>query len=355
MIAELSALILDWYGKFGRVLPWRSNPRPYSVWVSEIMLQQTRVETVLPYYERWMQRFPAVPGLANAGLHEVLQIWEGLGYYSRARSLHKTAQILMLDHNGQLPDDPAALKRLPGIGPYTAAAILSIAFNRDIAAIDGNIRRVYSRLLDITAPLKTRENEHLVGRAARDHLPPGKAGDFNQALMDLGACICIPARPLCAECPVSAQCLARQRNVQEHRPVVIPREPIPSFLVVAAVIENNGAVLIARRPENGLLGGLWEFPGGKVEAGETFSSALSRELREELAVEITVGLPRGVYRHAYTHFRVELHAFSCKLISGLPRPLQASEIRWVELADLSNHPMGKIDRQISRRLQSGIE
>jgi A/G-specific adenine glycosylase len=319
------------------------------------MLQQTRVETVIPYFERWMARFPTIPDLAQTDLQEVLSLWEGLGYYSRARAMHRTAQILVKDFGGNLPDDPDSLKLLPGIGPYTAAAILSIAYKRDIAAIDGNIRRVYSRLMDITAPLKTRQSESLIRQAAREHLPSGRAGDFNQALMDLGAGVCLPSRPRCELCPVSCICLARTRGVQEQRPVVLPREPIPFFLVTAAVIKKNGEVLIARRPENGLLGGMWEFPGGKVEAGETFSAALVRELREDLGVKIIVGEPHGVFRHAYTHFRIELHTFFCKLVSGQPRPLQAADVRWVGLADLSGYPMGKIDRLISRDLQAGIE
>ncbi len=355
MTDELPSLLLEWYARSGRKLPWRDQPRPYPVWVSEIMLQQTRVGTVVPYFERWMTHFPTIPDLAQADLQEVLSFWEGLGYYSRARAMHRSAQILVQDYNGNLPDDLDSLKRLPGIGPYTAAAILSIAFNRDTAAIDGNIRRVYSRLLDITAPMKTRQGEFLIRQAAHEHLPAGRAGDFNQALMDLGAGVCLPSHPRCEVCPLSCICLARSRGVQEERPVILPREPIPFYLVAAAVIVKDGEVLIARRPENGLLGGMWEFPGGKVEVGETFITALVRELREELGVEITVGEPLGVFRHAYTHFRVELHAFFCDLVSGQPEPLQAADVRWVRLADLSGYPMGKIDRLISRNLQAGIE
>ncbi|MHC1782890.1 MAG: A/G-specific adenine glycosylase [Anaerolineaceae bacterium] len=355
MTAELATPLLEWYRREGRILPWRSNPQPYQVWVSEIMLQQTRVETVMPYYQRWLELFPSIITLAQAGIQEILSAWEGLGYYSRARAMHKTAQILVNEHKGVIPDDPDTLKRLPGIGPYTAAAILSIAFHHDIPAIDGNIRRVYSRLFDLAAPLKSPESENLIKKAACENLPPGQAGDYNQALMDLGAGICLPTHPRCDLCPLSQSCLARERNVQEQRPVIIPKEAVPFYLVTAAVIQTDGNVLIARRPEKGLLGGMWEFPGGKVETGESLPNALVREIEEELGVQIAVGQPCGVFRHAYTHFRIELHAFSCGILSGDPQPLQASEVRWVDPAELSKFPMGKVDRLISRKLQMGIE
>jgi A/G-specific adenine glycosylase len=355
MNPDLARLLLEWYRREGRNLPWRSNPHPYQVWVSEIMLQQTRVETVIPYYQRWLERFPSIFTLAQADIQEVLSAWEGLGYYSRARALHKSAQILVNEYDGKIPDDPDTLKRLPGIGPYTSGAILSIAFRKDIPAIDGNIRRVYSRLFDITALLKSPESEILIKKAAFENLPPGQAGDYNQALMDLGAGICLPAHPRCEICPLSQFCLARQRKVQDQRPVVIPKEAVPFYLVTAAVMQSGRKVLIARRSEKGLLGGMWEFPGGKVEPGENLPDALVREINEELGIQIAVGQPCGVFRHAYTHFRIKLHAFFCCIISGEPQPLQAEEIRWVNLADLSKFPMGKVDRLISRQLQMGIE
>jgi A/G-specific adenine glycosylase len=350
MSAEIAAALLAWYARHARQLPWRGHPDPYAVWVSEIMLQQTRVETVIPYFERWMARFPSIPALAAASQQEVLQAWEGLGYYSRARSLHRAAQVVAEKFGGQLPSTRAELAGLPGIGPYTAGAIASIAFGRDEPALDGNIRRVLARIFNVDIPARSPAGEALLWQHARKLLPPGRAGDFNQALMDLGSAICTPRAPRCLLCPVNAFCQAFALGVQEARPVLAAKAPVPHYLVTAAVIWRDGRVLLARRPANGLLGGMWEFPGGKVEPGEELAEGLRREIREELGVEIEVGEPFGVYRHAYTHFKVTLHAFACRIESGEPRALEASQITWAAPEELADYPMGKIDRQIAKRI-----
>lgn len=350
MSAAFADALLGWYDHHARRLPWRGHPDPYAVWVSEIMLQQTRVETVIPYFERWMARFPSISALAAASQQDVLQAWEGLGYYSRARSLHRAAQMVMQQHGGQLPQQRAVLEKLPGIGEYTAGAILSIAFGQDEAALDGNIRRVLARLFDVTLPARSPQGEALLWQLARENLPPGRAGDFNQALMDLGAGICAPRMPACTLCPLNSFCQAFRLGVQEQRPVLEPKAPVPHLTVTAAVIWRGSEVLVTRRPEAGLLGGMWEFPGGKLEAGETLPEGLRREIREELGVEIIVGEPFGVYRHAYTHFKVTLHAFHCQIAQGEPQTLHHSALAWCAPAQLSELPMGKIDRQIARRL-----
>jgi A/G-specific adenine glycosylase len=343
-------LLLDWYQRHARVLPWRGHPDPYAVWVSEIMLQQTRVEAVIPYFERWMKRFPTVERLAEAEQYEVLKLWEGLGYYSRVRNLHRAAQIVARDFNAQMPESADLLCKLPGIGRYTAAAIASIAFGQDVAALDGNIRRVLARLFDVSEPARSAVGEQMLWDLAAAHLPPGRAGDYNQALMDLGAMICTPKAPGCQRCPLGEICLARARGLQEQRPVRRHRPAIPHHTVTAAIIQRDGGVLIARRPEQGLLGGLWEFPGGKLQDGESLVDCLKREIGEELEAEIEVQAPFGVYRHAFTHFKITLHAFQCALRSGEPRPVEASEIRWVTTKELNAFPMGKVDRQIANRL-----
>jgi A/G-specific adenine glycosylase len=346
----LADLLFDWYKINARTLPWRGRLDPYAVWVSEIMLQQTRVETVIPYFERWMARFPHVAALAAASEGEVLAAWEGLGYYSRARNLHRAAQRVVTEHGGKIPADPQALRKLPGIGRYTAGAIASIAFGVDAAALDGNIRRVLARVFDVSEPANSAQGERRLWELAEAVLPTGRAGDFNQALMDLGAMICTPRSPDCPRCPLNEVCRASLLGIQEQRPVLSPRPAVPHYTVTAAVIRRNGAVLIARRPSHGLLGGMWEFPGGKQQAGEELPACLRREIREELDVEIDVGAPLGVFRHGYTHFHVTLHAFECALAGGEPRALEASEIRWVKPAELAAYPMGKIDRQISKVL-----
>ncbi len=347
---ELARLILDWYDRYARRLPWRDQPEPYRVWVSEIMLQQTRVETVRAYFERWMERFPSVQALAAASEQEVLQVWEGLGYYSRARNLHRAARQIVEDYGGQIPSERVELEKLPGIGRYTAGAIASIAFGKDEAALDGNIRRVLARVFNVTQPIQSTEGEKRLWSLAERELPPGRAGDFNQALMDLASSICIPHAPTCLLCPIQGCCEAFRLGKQAELPVRQQRAAVPHYTVTAAVIGRDGQVLIARRPPNGLLGGLWEFPGGKVEPGEDLPQALRREIREELAAEVQVNDEIGVFEHAYTHFKVTLHAFHCLLAQDEPQALEASEIRWVAPAQLAEFPMGKIDRAISRRL-----
>ncbi len=359
-LASLSAALLEWYARHARRLPWRVGDAAgpvdsYAVWVSEIMLQQTRVETVTPYFERWMSRFPDLAALAAAPQQDVLSLWEGLGYYSRARNLHKAAQMVVAEYHGELPRDSASLRRLPGIGRYTAGAIASIAFGLNEAALDGNIRRVYTRLFDISEPVGSRapDGERRLWELATtiiQSLPPGAAGNFNQALMDLGATFCTPRKPSCPSCPLAEFCQARAAGVQEERPVEPPRPQVPRITVAAAVIRRQGLILLAQRPFKGLLGGLWEFPGGKLEAGEDFIACLQREICEELQAEIAVGAQLGVYRHAYTHFKVTLHAFECHLTQGEPQPIEAEQIRWVQVQQLLDFPMGKIDRQISRDL-----
>jgi len=314
------------------------------------MLQQTRVETVIPYFERWMARFPNVNALAAASEQDVLMAWEGLGYYSRARNLLRAAQIVAEEYGGELPRDIPSLQRLPGIGRYTAGAIASIAYGLDEPTLDGNLRRVFARVFDVREPANMPVGEKILWELAAEHLPRGRAGDYNQALMDLGATVCTPRAPDCAACPVNDLCRAYALGIQEERPVLKPKPAPPHYTVTAAVIRREGKYLLARRPQKGLLGGLWEFPGGKVEAGESLESALRHEICEELGVAIRVGEPFGVYRHAYTHFRFTLHAFVCYLNGDEPRALEAGELSWVSPSELSAYPMGKVDRQIARRL-----
>jgi A/G-specific adenine glycosylase len=353
VIEQLSKKLLAWYRKTARELPWRGHPDPYAVWVSEIMLQQTRVETVLSYYARWMARFPSISALASADQQEVLNLWEGLGYYSRARNLHRAAQVVVAEYGGTLPADVKALEALPGIGRYTARAIASLSYGQDYPVVDGNVKRVLARVFDLETPVDTSGGEKEIWRLAGEHLPAGEAGDYNQALMELGALVCAPRSPDCEHCPLVADCRAYASGTQLERPVKKPKAEVPHYLVAGAVIHRAGKVLIAQRPEDGLLGGLWEFPGGKREDGETLQAALLREIAEELGVAIQVGEELGVYRHAYTHFKVTLHAFACHLLDGEPRNLEHQALQWVEPQALPNYPMGKIDRSISRDLLGG--
>jgi A/G-specific adenine glycosylase len=343
--------LLIWYNFNARDLPWRGHSDPYAVWVSEIMLQQTQVEAVIPYFERWMQRFPTIAALAATDQQDVLAAWEGLGYYSRARNLHRAAQVVVSQHAGELPGDVVALRRLPGVGRYTAGAIASLAFGLDEPALDGNIRRVLARLFDVDVPARSAEGERRLWELATKHLPPGWAAAYNQALMDLGATICTPRLPDCPRCPLAEDCRARLLGLQEQRPVRGDKRRQPHYIVTAAVIHKRGRVLIAQRPAHGLLGGLWEFPGGKLQPGEDLASCLQREILEELGVPVSIGRQLGVYRHAYTHFRVTLHAFECTLANGSqPQPLEHTGLEWVAPTGLADYPMGKIDRKIAANI-----
>ena len=346
--------LLAWYAEYARDLPWRKQHDPYAIWVAEIMLQQTRVETVIPYYQSWMKRFPTIEHLAQATMNDVLQVWEGLGYYRRAHHLQKAAVELVEHYGGQIPRSIDELKHLPGIGEYTASAIAALAFGIDAIALDGNLRRVMARLLDLEIDPRLPEGERRTRAWAEGLLPHGQASAFNQALMDLGATICLPRAPRCAECPLQSWCQAFEHGTQPLRPVRINRKAIPHHQAAAGVILNDGKVLIGRRPEDKLLGGLWEFPGGKQEAGESFETCLMRELCEELDVDVKVGISLGTFAHAYTHFRITVHAFYAEIIKGEPRALDHTELAWVAPADLVAYPMGKIDRAIARQLQSDL-
>ena len=344
--------LLPWFDRCGRDLPWRRNRSPYATWISEIMLQQTRVDSVKPYFERWMRRFPDIKSLAEADEQEVLRLWEGLGYYSRARSILKAARVIISEYNGELPRDPALLRKLPGVGDYTAGAIASIGYGEPYPALDGNIRRILARFYDYAEPVRTPEAEKQLWQYAEESLNRERPGDHNEALMDLGSSICLPQDPQCLLCPIAENCLARQHGTAGERPVMLKSAPVPHYIVTAAVIRDpvNGKFLLTKRPDKGLLGGLWEFPGGKQEPGETLEECITREIREELDAAIEVQQSFGIYKHAYTHFKVTLHAFCCLLTAGTPRPLAASALGWFPAEDLAGLPMGKIDRQIANKL-----
>lgn len=343
--------LLAWFEEHARSLPWREHSDPYSVWVSEVMLQQTRVETVIPYFLDWMSRYPDVESLAHASRAQVLKSWEGLGYYRRAHKLHQAARQLVDEGVRTLPQDEGELMRLPGIGPYTSAAIRAIAFHQDAIALDGNLRRVLSRLINLELDPREREGEARLREWATSSLPSGKASEFNQALMDLGAAVCTPKAPRCSECPVSKFCDARRQGVQEDRPVRPRRRRIPHHDLCAAAIRRSGEVLIARRPVDGLLGGMWAFPGERVRTGEGPSSGLVRFLKNDLGVEVTVQRRFDLIRHAYTHFRITLHAYQCVLAAGTPGGDVYEEFRWVGVVDLPRYAMGKVDRTIAQQLE----
>ena len=354
----IQSRLLAWAEIGLRDLPWRQDRTPYRVWVSEIMLQQTRVETVIPYFLRWMASFPTIGALAEADLGEALKCWEGLGYYARCRNLHRAAQIVVQEYGGNLPNSRKELLALPGIGSYTVGAILSLAFEQDAAVLDGNVRRVLSRLYAINDdPDNAKERQHLRQRLwglAEALVPPGRAGQFNEALMDLGATVCTPRRPRCPTCPLNEVCRAYAVGDPEGYPPPRRRAPTPHYDVTAGVIWRGEQVLLAQRPLDGLLGGLWEFPGGKQEPGETLVECLKRELCEELGIEVDVGQQLIVVRHAYTHFRITVYAFECRYRSQHdPTAIEVHDWRWVTLDELDDYALPVVDRKIAITVREG--
>ncbi|MCZ7575348.1 MAG: A/G-specific adenine glycosylase [Ardenticatenaceae bacterium] len=347
--------LLAWYAGQARDLPWRRTTDPYAIWVSEIMLQQTQVERVKEYFERWMARFPTVEALAQAPLDEVLKLWEGLGYYARARNLHRAARQLVAEHGGRLPNTVEGLLALPGIGHYTAGAIASIAYGRPVAALDGNLKRVLARLTGLESPINTPAGERALWEVAEALVPDERAGDWNQALMDLGATLCVPQAPRCLLCPLQGLCLAQREGRQDGLPLRAAPRARPHYQVTAGLIWNErGELLIARRPLDKMLGGLWEFPGGKCEDGEALAACLHRELREELGIEVEVGERLTVVEHGYTHFSITLHAFHCWHRAGEPRAVGVADCRWVRPADLDAFAWPRTDRQIITALRERL-
>ncbi|WP_110985730.1 A/G-specific adenine glycosylase [Acaryochloris thomasi] len=345
VVQPLRTSLKIWYDQWGRDLPWRQTLDPYAIWISEIMLQQTQVKTVIPYYQRWLKRFPTLEVLAAADQQQVLKLWQGLGYYARARNLHRAAQIIVTEWGGRFPDTLDAVLQLPGVGKTTAGGILSAAFDQPVPILDGNVKRVLARLTALSVPPK-RALLHL-WLVSEQVLDPEYPRGFNQALMDLGATICLPKQPSCDRCPWSEFCQAYLLNLQTKLPMSEPRSPLPHKQIGVAVIWNDqGQVLIDRRPQKGLLGGLWEFPGGKVEAGETIPDCIAREIKEELGIEIEVGDHLITVDHAYTHFKVTLTVHHCRHLVGEPQPIACDEVRWVTLDDIEMYPFPSANQQI---------
>jgi len=333
-------------------MPWRDCGDPYKIWLSEIMLQQTRVDQATPYFERFIEHFPTVEDLAAANQQDVLKVWEGLGYYSRARHLHAAAQKVVEKFDGKVPDSWEKITELKGIGPYTASAILSIAFQKQYAVVDGNVIRVLSRYYGVEDDVRSSSTKKLIQEYADELIPEDRPGDFNQALMELGATICTPSNPDCNQCPLQAGCVASKQAKTEEIPYKSPAKKRPHHQIGVGIIMNEDEeVLIALRPEDAMLGGLWEFPGGKQNEDEDIEQTVKRELREELGIDISISKPFMKLDHAYSHFKITMHAYLCTIDNGgIPKAESSQEIKWISIDELEDYPFPKANRKLTDKL-----
>ena len=347
---EFRNALLTWFKKSQRKMPWRGIHDPYLIWVSEVMLQQTQVKKVVDYYERFIKRFPNVQQLAASPLQDVLKAWEGLGYYARARNLHKAAQCVVEEFDGEVPRDYATFKKLPGVGDYSAAAVQSIAFNTPYAAVDGNIKRVLARLFLIDAPINEASSAKIFQQKADGLLDQEEPGLFNQAMMELGATVCRPQSPTCLVCPVNQFCEAFHAARQDEFPHRRKTAAVPEHRIAAGVIHKGAEVLIVQRPLDGLLGGLWEFPNGQIIEDETAEEACIRYIADIVNLSVTNLKSLTRVRHAFTHFKIVVDVFECKYQSGevvLNGPIDAN---WVEVAALQDYPLPRATHKILDKL-----
>jgi A/G-specific adenine glycosylase len=310
-----SPALLEWFASHGRDLPWRQDRDPYKVWVSEIMLQQTKVEAVKPYYDSWMDRFPTIQSLAQASQDDVLRQWQGLGYYSRAKNLHAAVCEVQTAYGGKVPSDRAAMLSLKGVGDYTAGAILSLAYGKPEAAVDGNVLRVFARIYNITDNILTSAVKKTVTALVLQQMPMDQPGRFNEALMDFGAMVCIPKHPRCHECPLTSWCQAKLHGVENDLPVRIVKKHTPTDEITVAVVEHRHAWLIHRRPEKGLLSSMWEFPNalGKGEEGRLRVQNLLAE--EGLTVRLEEE-PIGEIKHVFSHRKWHMVVYNCIVLKN---------------------------------------
>ena len=349
-----SQKLLGWFSRCMRPLPWRVDYSPYAVWISEIMLQQTQMERGVAYFIRWMERFPNLSSVAQAPEEAVLKAWEGLGYYSRARNLHAAAKRIMADFGGEFPSDPLLIRSLPGVGEYTAGAIASIAFQTPVPAVDANVERVFARICDIDAPMHG-ETKRFIRDNVAALMPADEARSFTQALMELGALVCAK-NPRCELCPVQEFCEARRLGVEKERPVAKKKKAYTNLEMATGIVRREGRVFIQKRPPYGVWAGLWEFPGGCLEQGETPEQAVVRELWEEIELPVHVTASLGAVRHAYTTCRVTMHGFFCEPTcqDGEQTVLHAAtEGCWVTPEELGAFTFPAGHRKLIEQLRAG--
>lgn len=343
--------ILSWYKHNKRDLPWRKTHDPYKIWISEIMLQQTRVEQVIPYYYRFLDKFPSINVLASSNLDDVLKMWEGMGYYRRARYLLEAAKIIAERHKSKIPSKYEILATLPGFGPYTCGSVLSIAYNLPYPAIDGNVIRLMSRLFKIESDITRIATKRTIEKTVVNLIPANKASAFSQALMDMGASVCKSVRPKCNICCCQKFCRAYN---EMPNPEILPKKTKKirnaHVHIAAGIVRNRNTVLISKRPENVILGGLWEFPGGKKERNESLDAACVRELKSKVGISAKIIKPFISIKHHYSHYSVTIHFFCCSYLSGR---LNKSTAKWVKIDELEMHAFSKVHKQVAMKIRDG--
>jgi len=351
-ISQTRKLLIEWYRRHHRRLPWRETRSPYRIWVSEVMLQQTQVQTVLPYYRQFLYDFPDVQTLANADLQAVLKAWEGLGYYARARNMHRAAKDILQKYGGKFPDSLEALRELPGVGDYIACAVSSIAFNQPYAVVEGNVKRVLSRLYELSEPVNKSFSYQIFKAAAEKLLDHRQPGMFNQAVMELGALVCTPRNPDCPHCPIHSLCRAYQTGSVEQFPKRTRSPKTPLHHIAVGVVYKNDRMLITRRKPEGLLGGLWEYPGGKVKEHENPEKACIREIKEEVNLDVIVVRHISQVKHAFTHFKILMDVFLCRYVAGEVKLNGPVDFRWITLQEINQYPFPKANHKFIPTLKS---
>ena len=348
-VSRFQKRLIRWFEAHKRPLPWRLKADPYRIFVVEVMLQQTQIKTVIPYYERWLKAFPNVKSLARAPIDKVLKLWEGLGYYTRARNLHKTAQEIVNRFGGKIPSDSETLMTLPGIGRYTAGAISSIAFQKPVPLVDGNVARVFSRLFNIKKDISKPETQKQFYAVGEKLVPRKNPGIFNQALMELGSLVCVSEIPKCSICPVKSLCLAFQKGDPAKLPIRSKGAPVKKIDMVVGIVRKNGKILIRKRPDRGIWGGLWEIPGTIRAKNETFEEALTQEFKETMNLSITILKKSSLMEHRFTHRRAFIHPFFCEIKEE--NRTNGTKIKWANAEKLKTFSFPVPHQKILAALQ----
>lgn len=343
---EIPQNLLQWFEKNKRDLPWRKTKDPYRIWVSEIMLQQTRVDTVIEYYNRFLGRFPTIRDLAEAEEQEVLKYWQGLGYYSRARNLHKGAKMIMEQYGGVFPNKLEKVKKIPGIGAYTSGAILSIAFNLPYPAVDGNVLRVFARIFNIKEDIIQASTVKLIQQKVSQYMPDNRASEFTEALMELGALICVPTAPLCLTCPLFHQCEARQQGIQEELPIKTKKTKPRKMHMVFCVVRHNDKILIQKNPYGNILKEMWGFPVKEGMGKEDEKTV--KQILDEIGTSSQTIEKVGTARHIFSHMDWDMHIYQCQTSDA---GLSDEQYQWVTKKDITSYPFPKVYRRVLEKIE----